>query len=51
MKLSVIIVSYNVQYFLEQCLYSVYGAIKNNDIEIIVLDNNSADNSVKMLSE
>ncbi len=51
MKLSVIIVNYNVQYFLEQCLHSVYSAKKNFDIEVIVVDNNSADDSVKMLSE
>ena len=29
MKLSVIIVNYNVKHFLEQCLQSVHKAIKN----------------------
>lgn len=51
MKLSIVIVNYNVQYFLEQCLSSVENAIKNIDAEVIVVDNNSIDNSLKMLEE
>ena len=50
MKLSIIIVNYNVKYFLEQCLCSVGKAIKNIDAEILVVDNGSADNSVAYLS-
>lgn len=49
MKLSVIIVNYNVKYFLEQCLYSVVKAIQNIDAEIIVVDNCSTDASVSYL--
>ena len=49
MKLSVIIVNYNVKYFLEQCLFSVREAIKQIQAEIIVVDNNSVDGSVAML--
>ncbi len=49
MKLSVVIVNYNVKYFLEQCLHSVRKAIKNIDAEVFVVDNNSVDGSVKML--
>ncbi|MEP6615670.1 MAG: glycosyltransferase [Ginsengibacter sp.] len=45
MQLSVIIVNYNVKYFLEQCLYSVMKAIKNLDAEILVVDNCSTDGS------
>ena len=45
MKLSVIILNYNVRYFLEQCLISVQDAIQNLDAEIIVVDNNSTDDS------
>ncbi|MFM2326351.1 MAG: hypothetical protein RIR31_553 [Bacteroidota bacterium] len=45
MQLSVIIVNYNVKYFLEQCLCSVIKACKNIDAEIIVVDNNSTDGS------
>jgi len=35
MQLSVIIVNYNVKYFLEQCLCSVEKAIKELEVEII----------------
>jgi GT2 family glycosyltransferase len=51
LKLSIIIVNYNVEHFLEQCLTSVFKAIKNIDAEIFVVDNNSADGSVKMVRE
>jgi len=50
MKLSVIIVNYNVKHFLEQCLYSVQKAAKKISTEIIVVDNHSADGSVQMLA-
>jgi len=46
MTISVIIVNYNVKYFLEQCLYSIQAALKNIPGEIIVVDNASSDNSV-----
>ena len=49
MKLSVIIINYNVKHFLEQCLYSVQKAIAGIDAEVIVVDNNSADDSVGYL--
>lgn len=51
MKLSVIIVNYNVEYFLEQCLHSVYKAIKGIDAEIFVVDNHSVDGSIRMLQK
>ena len=51
MKLSIIIVNYNVKYFLEQCLYSVSKAIKGIDSEVFVVDNNSVDGSCIMLKE
>ena len=51
MDLTVVIVNYNVKYFLEQCLHSVYKALQNNSGEIIVVDNNSADGSVRMIKE
>jgi GT2 family glycosyltransferase len=34
---------------LEQCLQSVYAAVKNIDSEVFVVDNNSVDNSVEMV--
>ncbi len=51
MKLSVIIVNYNVKHFLEQCLYSVRKAATTLDCEVFVVDNNSVDGSVNMLAE
>ena len=47
--LSVIIVNYNVKYFLEQCLCSVQKAIAGMQAEVIVIDNNSTDESVAFL--
>ena len=49
MKLTVIIVNYNVRHFLEQCLISVLQAMRKIDGEIIVVDNNSADGSCSMI--
>ncbi|HRS38837.1 MAG TPA: glycosyltransferase [Bacteroidia bacterium] len=51
MKLSVVIVNYNVQYFLEQCLRSVEIACKRVSSEVFVVDNNSVDGSVEMVQE
>ncbi|MGB0851400.1 MAG: glycosyltransferase, partial [Bacteroidia bacterium] len=51
MKLSVVIVNYNVKHFLEQCLKSVQQAIVNLPAEILVVDNNSVDGSGAMMSE
>lgn len=49
MQLSVIILNYNVRYFLEQCVLSVEKALAGIDGEIIVIDNNSPDDSCAML--
>lgn len=49
MKLSVIIVNYNVEFYLEQCLLSVQKALIGIDNEIWVVDNNSVDYSIRML--
>ena len=51
MQLSVIILNYNVRYFLEQCVFSVQRALENIDGEIIVIDNNSSDDSCAMMKE
>jgi GT2 family glycosyltransferase len=48
-KLSVIIVNYNVCYFLEQALLSVRKAAGGLDVEVLVVDNNSVDGSVEMV--
>ena len=51
MQLSIVIVNYNVQYFLEQCLLSVKRAIEKIDAEVFVVDNASADGSVEMVKQ
>ncbi|MEO8150442.1 MAG: glycosyltransferase family 2 protein [Bacteroidia bacterium] len=50
-KLSVIIVNYNVKYFLEQCLLSVFKAALKVSTEVYVVDNNSVDGSCDMVRE
>ncbi|MBD0833057.1 glycosyltransferase family 2 protein [Aestuariibaculum sediminum] len=49
MKLSIVILNYNVRYFLELCLKSVQAAITDIDAEIIVVDNDSEDSSCEMV--
>lgn len=51
MLLSIIIVNYNVKYFLEQCLSSVYNSTGDFDLEVFVVDNASVDDSVAMVRE
>ena len=51
MKLSVVILNYNVRYFLELCLQSVEAALVDIPSEIIVIDNNSKDDSCEMVKE
>ncbi len=47
--ISVIIVNYNVQAYLENCLIALNASEVDGDVEIIVVDNNSFDGSVEML--
>jgi GT2 family glycosyltransferase len=49
--LSVVIVSYNVSYFLEQCLHSVRKASEKINCEVFVVDNNSVDGSVALVRQ
>ena len=51
MKLSVIIVNYNVCRYVEQCILSVQKATRNMDCEVFVVDNHSADGSVDYLKK
>ncbi|MBC6996499.1 glycosyltransferase family 2 protein [Neolewinella lacunae] len=51
MDLSVVIVSYNVRYFLEQALLSVERAVRGLEVEVWVVDNHSADGSVELVRE
>ena len=50
MKLTVVIVNYNVCYYVEQCLESVFRATEGMDSEVFVVDNDSTDGSVDYLS-
>ena len=47
MKLSVVIVSYNVRDYLENCLQSVSRALEGIEGEVFVVDNHSDDESVE----
>ena len=55
MKLSIVIVNYNVKYFLKQCLSSVYGSDcrladgEGLELDVWVVDNDSVDGSVEMV--
>ncbi len=51
MDLSIVIVNYNVRYFIEQCLHSVSRAARNIGAEVFVVDNNSVDGSCAMIRE
>ena len=47
MKLSIVIVNYNVKYYLEQCLRSVERAAAHIEHEVLVVDNASEDGSME----
>lgn len=49
MKLSVIIVNYNVTHLLRRCLFSIKKYVRDLDYEVIVIDNASPDSSWKGL--
>lgn len=50
MKLTVVTISYNVKYFLEQCLNSLEQAAKGIEHEVIVVDNASDDGSTEYIT-
>lgn len=49
MQVSIIIVNYNAAAFLELCLHSVLKATTKLVAEVIVVDNNSTDNSLQLI--
>jgi GT2 family glycosyltransferase len=51
LDLSIVIVNYNVSFFLEQCLHSVQKAKQHLQLEVFVVDNNSQDGSPEMVRE
>ena len=48
-KISIVIVSYNVRRYLEQCLDSVQKALEGIDAEVFVVDNDSSDDTMAVL--
>ncbi len=57
MRLAIVIVNYNVKYFLKQCLSSVYASQRTLsdgtelELEVWVVDNDSVDGSVEMVQQ
>jgi len=51
MRLSIVVVNYNVRHFLHQCLQSVFHSEVNFDFEVIVVDNNSVDGSQLLIED
>lgn len=50
MRLSIVIVNYNVRHFLDQCLYSIYNSDRDLlDLDVWVVDNDSDDGSDEMV--
>ena len=49
MKLSIVIVSYNVRSYLDQCLESVQKALEGIESEVFVVDNASTDDTMTVL--
>lgn len=47
--ISIVIVSYNVKYFLRQCIQSIFNSNFDGSYEVIVVDNNSQDGTVELL--
>ncbi len=48
---SIIIVTYNSEKFIEKCIKSIKGKTKDIEYEIIIVDNNSSDRTVKIIYE
>ena len=51
MDFSIIIVSYNTEKLLKNCLKFIFATLLSSDFEVIVVDNNSSDNSLAMIEE
>ncbi len=49
LSIGIVIVNYNVKYFLRQCIESIYRSSFSKEYKVVVVDNNSADDSLDML--
>ena len=50
-SISIVIVNYNVRFFLEQALRSVFKATANLSVQVWVVDNASSDDSMDMVKQ
>ena len=48
-RLSIIIVSWNTCEILKQCLVSIYTCFTEEEFEVVIVDNDSADGSADMI--
>ena len=51
MDLSVVIITYNSSHYISECLRSVLPELGNRKAEIILIDNNSDDNSLELVTK
>ena len=51
LKVSIVIVNYNGQEFLKDCLTSIMEQVKNINYEVIIVDNFSTDDSLKIIQD
>ena len=51
MKISVVIVNYNVKYYLAQCLHSLFKSLEGVESEVFVVDNASSDDSQEYIEK
>jgi len=51
MKISISIVTYNNSIVIKKCIDSIFDSISTLDFEIIVVDNNSSDNTVSIIEK
>jgi len=49
LDVSIVVVSWNTCGLLRECLRSIYEQTRTSEFEVIVIDNNSSDNSVEMV--
>jgi GT2 family glycosyltransferase len=51
MKLSIVIVSWNIKDLLKECLQSIRASLGDFELEVYVVDNNSQDGTVEMMRQ
>ncbi len=50
-RFAIIIVNYNVAYYIKNLISSIYGNIKKDSFEIIVVDNNSSERDIEQIKD